>query len=209
MFKFLILSINILLISVTTNAQSLKNTIWKTYNPAIFDTIFVNFHVDSIIQHDSQENLLVASWYQQSGDTVVLLDAAGPFKCPDPDTGWYTVLISGNQLMVNLISDSCDNRAIAYDGVVLDRVDIPTGLLAHNPVEKYFTIKTSWYSGECELDSKVGGGLQVFNPAGQLVLQKQLIPGNHVLTLESGMYIWRFDTVDGKILSGKFQAPDR
>ncbi len=99
------------------NAQSIKDTDWKTFiGDQINDTLTIHFRKDSSFVSTSAGNVVVRSFCTLSGDTLVFKDYEGEYICPDSE-GKYKFRINDGFLLLTLISDPCDGRVRAVDGV--------------------------------------------------------------------------------------------
>ena len=119
MKKLLTLAAFLLLTAMTfqLHAQSLRNADWKTYiGGEINDTITLHIHSDSSLVTNSAGAVFVRSLCKISGDTLTLNDYDGPYACPNME-GKYRIHLEDSHLTLSLISDPCDGRLHAIDGI--------------------------------------------------------------------------------------------
>lgn len=96
----------------TSNAQTIQNTVWKSYfADPINDTATLTIATDSITISNSHGMTIVKSTIHVNNDTVTINDVEGAIKCSPDDAGIYSYKISENKLVLHLITDSCDGRA--------------------------------------------------------------------------------------------------
>lgn len=178
-----------------TIAQSIKNTTWKTVNSTSGDTITVEILTDTVNQYLGKDSLLVSSLFEQFQDTVSLLDVAGPYKCPNPDTGWYNFNLVGDTMTIHLIADPCVNRAITIDNKVLWRVDKPTGIANINSQEEFLNVYPNPSEGRVYISTEFSGNVRIYTTSGQMIWQQQLVGGSRILSpdLKKGFYIVAFE----------------
>ena len=48
--------------------------------------------------------------YTMNGSEMTINDTGGPFACPPDATGVYSVVVEGNTLMMERVSDECESR---------------------------------------------------------------------------------------------------
>jgi acetylornithine deacetylase/succinyl-diaminopimelate desuccinylase-like protein len=94
----------------TVKAQMLAHTSWKTYLPALNDTVILNFSSDEETATTPSGDTLVRSHAKFSGDTVTFIDYDGKYLCID-QPGVYRYAIKMDTLSLMLVSDACENRA--------------------------------------------------------------------------------------------------
>ena len=99
------------------HAQSIRNADWKTFiGGDVNDTITLHIHSDSSFVTNSKGDVWVRSVFKLSGDTLTLSDYDGPYACANMD-GKYKIHLEENRLSLSLISDPCDGRSHAIDGI--------------------------------------------------------------------------------------------
>jgi hypothetical protein len=112
-----ILFLFFLLASVAgVKAQSLKGTSWKLYVDELHDTLTFHIGADTSYTTDGSGEIVVRSLCKISKDTLTLHDIDGKYVCPD-GTGVYTYVFLADGLTLNMVSDPCDNRSNAINGV--------------------------------------------------------------------------------------------
>ena len=105
------------------NAQSLHNTAWKAFFTGPNDTLTLHIGIDSSFVTMSNGDIAARSTIRVSKDTLSLTDFDGQFMCPN-STGVYQFTVSTDKLVMKLISDPCDGRSTAINGVEWSRVKI-------------------------------------------------------------------------------------
>lgn len=198
MKKFLLLSFTFILGQVLM-AQVLQNTKWKVFNPSLFDTLTVEIGVDTVHQYIEPDSILVSSLYWEDNYTIKIVDVAGDLGCTNPDTGYYEFSIISDSLYILLLSDDCIPRGIAYDGVVLWRVDIPSTIDDGDMVKRYdlkLFPNPATLGSNVHMRSQFDGNLEIFNSVGQKVKQVINYRANSTETfsLEKGIYIVKLST---------------
>lgn len=48
--------------------------------------------------------------YTMKGSEMTINDTGGPFSCPPEATGVYSIVVEGNTLMMERVSDECETR---------------------------------------------------------------------------------------------------
>lgn len=192
MKKLLLYILNVLLF-VPLFSQSIKNTTWKTYNSGFSDTITVVIKTDTIEQFIGDDSLLVSSWFAEYHDTIVLLDITGPLMCTNPDTGLYRVAVTGDTMVVDLITDPCIPRGINYDGAILWKEDLPSGFYNHKNLSAGIKMFPNPTKGIVYFTFPENGILSIFNYSGHEVVRVEN-QGFYQFScdLKSGLYIARF-----------------
>jgi len=103
------------------DAQSLHNTAWKTYVSGLNDTL--TLHISgggTSFVTLSNGDVVIRSVFHVSGDTLSMSDFDGQYACPS-GAGKYTYSIKEDKLTMKMITDPCDQRGPAIDGVAWDR----------------------------------------------------------------------------------------
>ena len=96
----------------TSNAQTIQNTVWKSYfADPINDTATLSIVNDSITISNSHGMTVVKSTVHFSSDTITINDVEGAIKCSSDENGVYHYTLSADKLVLHLISDPCDGRA--------------------------------------------------------------------------------------------------
>ena len=96
----------------TSNAQTIQNTVWKSYfADPINDTATLSIASDSIIISNSHGMIVVKSIFHINADTITINDVEGAIKCSPDENGVYHYTLSADKLVLHLISDPCDGRA--------------------------------------------------------------------------------------------------
>jgi hypothetical protein len=117
MRKISYLLVVLLLASVAgVHAQSLKGTSWKLYVDELHDTLTFHVGVDTSYTTDGSGEVVVRCLSKISKDTLTLRDIDGKYACPGGD-GVYTYVFLADGLTLNMVSDPCDNRSNAINGV--------------------------------------------------------------------------------------------
>lgn len=178
-------------------AQQLANTTWVTYSPLLSDSLFVTITTDSVYQKDKSGNLFVSSWFKESGDTLFILDANGPYKCPNPDTGIYNFTIFSDSMYILLINDDCINRALSYNGVLLYKTG---GTIGVNKIKNEDTSFEVFYNkSQIQINTFSNGQLNVFNSNGQIVYQEYLGIETKLISLLKGYYLFQFVSDENQV----------
>ena len=96
---------------------SLKGTTWKFYVEALHDTLTLHIGVaDTNYTTTSAGEVVVRSVSKMQNDTLRFRDIGGEYYCPDGE-GVYRVSIEGDYMTYFLISDPCNNRSEALNGL--------------------------------------------------------------------------------------------
>jgi hypothetical protein len=111
LFLFLLLAC-----AAGANAQSLKGTSWKTYIDELHDTLTFHIGTDTSYTTDGSGETVVRALCKITKDTITMRDIEGRYACPD-GTGVYTYVFLADGLTLNLITDPCDNRKNAINGL--------------------------------------------------------------------------------------------
>lgn len=173
------------------NAQSLQNTLWKIYNSSLGDTILVDIRIDTILQYVKSDSILVSSLYWQYNDTIKLVDVGGTLGCSNPDTGYYLAVEAFDSLYINLLTDLCIPRGVSYDGVVLWKVKLHTGLSDKTFNSPEFKVHPNPANGIVTISVAEPGELRIFTVHGQLVYYENSIASNYSksINLRPGQYL--------------------
>jgi len=113
------IAILVLFLSTGTNrlqAQSLANTAWKFYVEPLHDTLTMHIGADTSFSTSSSGEMIVRSLWKQVKDTVKINDLDGMYPCTAGE-GIYRVSIDGDYLNFVMVSDPCNQRADALNGV--------------------------------------------------------------------------------------------
>jgi hypothetical protein len=102
------------------DAQSLQNTAWKTYVSGLNDTLTLHIGTDSSFVSTGSGDVVIRSVVQVSADTVSMRDVDGQYACTN-GTGIYKYSIKEDKLVMKMVTDPCDNRSGAIDGITWDR----------------------------------------------------------------------------------------
>ncbi|HXB92600.1 MAG TPA: hypothetical protein VNU72_09935 [Puia sp.] len=103
------------------NAQSLRNTAWKTYITTASDSMTLHIGTDSSWVTTGGGDVVVRSLCHVSKDTITLDDFDGQYMCPN-QKGVYTYTLKDDKLVLNLVNDGCDGRATGINGVAWIRI---------------------------------------------------------------------------------------
>ena len=98
------------------HAQSLKGTSWKLYVDELHDTLTFHVGADTTYTTDGSGDVVVRSLCKINRDTITLKDFEGRYACPGGE-GVYTYVFLADGLTLNMVSDPCDNRSNAINGV--------------------------------------------------------------------------------------------
>lgn len=121
MRKLSLLTISVLIMGAfRVDAQSLHNTAWKTYITSLNDTLTLHIGGDTSFVTASSGDVVVRSIFQSSGDTVSMKDFDGQYACQN-GAGIYKYTIKEDKLTMKMVTDPCDGRGTAIDGIVWDR----------------------------------------------------------------------------------------
>jgi len=97
--------------------QSLKGTAWKFYVDGLHDTLTMHLGMaDSSFTATSSGDVVVRSVYKVQKDTLKIRDTGGEYYCPDGE-GVYRFVIEGDYMSFFLVSDPCNNRSDALNGI--------------------------------------------------------------------------------------------
>ena len=108
----LFLCIAMIALQNTSNAQTIQNTVWKSYfADPINDTATLAIGNDSITISNSHGMTVVKSTVHISNDSITINDVNGPIKCSPDDNGIYSFKVSANKLILHVMNDPCDGRA--------------------------------------------------------------------------------------------------
>jgi hypothetical protein len=102
------------------DAQSIHNTAWKTYITSLSDTITLHIGGDTSFVTVSTGDVVVRSIFQASGDTLTMKDFEGQYACQN-GTGIYKYTIKEDKLVMKMVTDPCDGRGTAIDGIAWDK----------------------------------------------------------------------------------------
>jgi hypothetical protein len=102
------------------NAQSLHNTAWKMYVAGLSDTLTLHIGSDTSFVTISNGEVVVRSVCHASGDTLTMKDFEGQYACQD-GTGVYHYTVKDDKLVLKMVTDPCDNRVNAINGIPWDR----------------------------------------------------------------------------------------
>ncbi|HVU95168.1 MAG TPA: hypothetical protein VHE34_08095 [Puia sp.] len=119
------IAILILFLSVGANhlqAQSLANTAWKFYVEPLHDTLTMHIGADTSFSTSSSGEMIVRSLWKQVKDTVKINDLDGMYPCTAGE-GVYRVSIEGEYLNFIMVTDPCNQRADALNGVKFKKAD--------------------------------------------------------------------------------------
>ena len=97
-------------------AQALKGTSWKLYIDELHDTLTFHIGADTSYTTDGSGEVVVRCLSKISKDTITLRDIDGKYVCPN-EAGVYTYVFLADGLTLNMVSDPCDNRSNAINGV--------------------------------------------------------------------------------------------
>lgn len=100
----------------TQAQQSLKGTTWKFYVDALHDTLTLHIGADTNYTTTSAGEVVVRTVSKMQNDTLRFRDIDGEYYCPDGE-GVYRVSIEGDYMTYFLISDPCNNRSEALNGL--------------------------------------------------------------------------------------------
>src|ERR1700733_7964903 len=81
-----------------TNAQSLRNTAWKTYITTASDSMTLHIGIDSSWVTTGGGDVVVRSLFHVSKDTLTLDDFDGQYMCPN-QKGVYTYTLKDDKLV--------------------------------------------------------------------------------------------------------------
>lgn len=123
MKKIIYLSV-IFLITFSAKAQ-LANTKWKTtiQTDQVADVIF-NFGSDTLDVTNAGDNSDIEAMNYMLQDTVLTLRKLyGESQCDTAIVGKYSCKINGNEMLMKLISDDCEDRANVIHDVKLEKTE--------------------------------------------------------------------------------------
>ncbi len=108
----LFLSVCMIALQSTSNAQTIQNSVFKSYFAApINDTATLSIVKDTMTISNTGGMTIVKSIVHLSNDTITITDFAGRIKCSPDDNGVYIYKISAGKLVLHVITDPCDGRA--------------------------------------------------------------------------------------------------
>ena len=99
----------LMVVAVSSTAQSVVHTKWKTYYLPITDTITIRFGADSLSVTTSTGAALLQSTFKTDKDVITLHDYGGENMCADL-LGSYHVRIMDDTLILVMDRDPCDAR---------------------------------------------------------------------------------------------------
>lgn len=115
----LVVAIVVLFLSAGANrlqAQSLTNTAWKFYVEPLHDTLTMHIGADTSWSTSSSGETIVRSLWKQVKDTIKITDVDGMYPCTSGE-GVYRVSVEGDYLSFFMVTDPCDQRSNALNGV--------------------------------------------------------------------------------------------
>jgi hypothetical protein len=80
--------------------------------PKVAGTWDVNLAADGNFSVRQGENVMVQGIYTTANDQVTFNDVSGPAMCKDHPTGTYRWALSGNQLTMTVVEDTCVPRQV-------------------------------------------------------------------------------------------------
>jgi hypothetical protein len=96
---------------------NLKGTAWKFYVDGLHDTLTMHIGLaDSSFTTTSSGDVVVRSIYKVQNDTLKIRDFGGEYYCPDGE-GVYRFAVEGDYMSFFLVSDPCNNRSEALNGI--------------------------------------------------------------------------------------------
>ncbi len=93
----------------TLSKEELANSQWKTFYPAMKDTLMMRYTKDSLIITTSTGAQLLVSGYKLGKNIITFHDGGGLNGCPDLP-GSYHLQIAGDVLTLQMDEDPCDGR---------------------------------------------------------------------------------------------------
>jgi hypothetical protein len=96
-------------VAMSSQAQSVEHTKWKTYYLPITDSITIGFGADSMRVTTSTGAALLESTFKLDKDVVAFHDYGGENMCADL-VGTYHVRIMDDTLILIMDRDPCDGR---------------------------------------------------------------------------------------------------
>ena len=104
------------------SAQTLANTAWKFYVEPLHDTLTMHIGADTSFSTSSSGEMIVRSLWKQVKDTVKINDLDGAYPCTAGE-GVYRVTVEGEYLSFLMVTDPCNQRADALNGVKFRRAE--------------------------------------------------------------------------------------
>lgn len=100
------------------HAQSINNRNWMApFGDPINDTLTFHVNSDSSFVTNSHGDVIIRTSCSINHDTLTIEDqGSGEHECPNAK-GVYKISLSGNTMSLTTISDDCDGRAQALNGV--------------------------------------------------------------------------------------------
>lgn len=96
---------------------TLRGTAWKFYVDALHDTLTMHIGAaDTSYTTTSAGDVVIQSISRLQSDTLRIRDIGGEYYCPDGE-GVYRISIEGDYMNFVLISDPCNNRGDALNGI--------------------------------------------------------------------------------------------
>jgi hypothetical protein len=105
----------------TGNAQSLKNTAWKTYISGLNDSITLHIGNDTSFVTMGTGDVVVRSVCHVSKDTLTMQDFDGQYMCAS-GMGTYVIALKEDKLTMKMVTDPCTDRSGSIDGATWVRV---------------------------------------------------------------------------------------
>ncbi len=114
--KKIIFILFVCIVSISAHAQ-LANTIWKDTlkldNPT---EVFFNFGKDTLTVTTVADSALVETMTYTVKDNVFIIQkVSGQSDCETSTLGKYKFEITGNEMLVTLVSDDCTDRSSVLD----------------------------------------------------------------------------------------------
>jgi hypothetical protein len=114
--KKIIFILFVCIVSISVHAQ-LANTIWKDTlkldNPT---EVFFNFGKDTLTVTTVADSALVETMTYSVKDNVFIIQKiSGQSDCETATLGKYKFEITGNEMLVTLVSDDCSDRSSVLD----------------------------------------------------------------------------------------------
>ena len=180
------------LIFFSAFSQSIQNTVWKTYSVLLFDTVTVEIKIDTVHQYFvGTDSLIVSSLFKEYNDTVSIVDVAGPWMCPNPDTGWYILNIVGDTMEIIAVADPCSQRGSNLHGSILWKAGSLSPVASFDVRASTLKVYPNPSQGMVSISTEQSGLIKIYTSTGQLLYKKEsdFSHTDFTINLRPGSYI--------------------
>ena len=192
------------LVAVTTHAQTLENTRWKSFYTAINDTVTVVVDTDTFRSNSSTGMNLVTSWISITNDSIFFADVSGSGTiCPQTDTGLFTFTIQNDTLAFTPVYDSCMLRSAVLSSTPLWRDTLPPVGIDERALAEGLRLFPNPSHGTITVNAEVSMEMNVLDLKGRVLDRVMVVQGQNEisLALDPGFYIATFTTGRQEVVS--------